>query len=128
CCPVQAQQDDGPALPEPIDLMEQPPIPPSSPGPSDFSDWVISCRIEHLRPCPDEGKQLPTEMTRIQDAEEQENGAAEEKSTPQEVSEQLKKVLEPQPLDGSRAGQRKVDTLDFRPSDAKPGQFDRIPF
>jgi hypothetical protein len=128
CCPVQNQQADGPMLPEPIDLLAPPPLPPMS-GPCNWSDWVLEGRASaSLAKYQDEREQLQTKMTRSQDAEEQENGTPVEKTDSKETSEQLRKLLVPQPLDGSHAGQRKVDTLDFRPSDAKPGQFDRIPF
>ena len=60
--------------------------------------------------------------------EEQEPGQAESRVDPRAVQERLMQVLQSflQQADWpTRAG---VDTMEFRPSDAKRGEFDRIPF
>jgi hypothetical protein len=157
CCSAKSQEGDGPVLAEPIDLLQVPyavpvAIPPTLAMEDDDLYKTLPCCPDEEEQLPTQmyrvgelevphylsGAWLQLFLNSVRDAgstndcpgstEEQEQGRAEEKAASKESSEQVKRALVPQPLDGSHAGQRKVDTLDFRPSDAKPGQFDRIPF
>ncbi|HLJ95273.1 MAG TPA: hypothetical protein VKU02_18995 [Gemmataceae bacterium] len=61
------------------------------------------------------------------DDEEQEAEATDPFADPKMVEERLKQIL-PSYLRNGKLNGRGIDTLEFRPSDAKPGEFNRNPF
>lgn len=60
--------------------------------------------------------------------EEQEDELTEPQVDPKIVEERLNRILRSYLQDGKLNGKAGVDTMEFRPSDAKKGEFDRIPF
>jgi hypothetical protein len=61
-------------------------------------------------------------------AEAEEEEAIEPTIDPKIVEERLNRILQSYLRNGKYPGQADVDTLEFRPSDAQKGEFDRIPF
>jgi hypothetical protein len=64
--------------------------------------------------------------TRLGSPEEQEE-SNERALNPKIIEERLRQVLQSY-LNKGKWGAAAVDTLEFRPSDAREGEFDRIPF
>jgi hypothetical protein len=60
--------------------------------------------------------------------EEQEGGLLEPIPDPKAVEGRLKRILQSYLREGSWPSRAGIDTMEFRPSDAKKGEFDRIPF
>jgi hypothetical protein len=61
-------------------------------------------------------------------AEEQEDARARPVVDARAAEERLQEILRSYLQEGCCPPRTKVDTLEFRPSDAKKGEFDRIPF
>jgi len=75
----------------------------------------------------------PAKLTRStdesgEDDEEQEAELVEPRPDPKIVEERLNRILQSFLQDGRLNGKAGIDTMEFRPSDAKKGEFDRIPF
>jgi hypothetical protein len=62
------------------------------------------------------------------DNEEQDDERGERAAAPQVIQERLNRILQSFVKDGKCPGEAGVDTMEFRPSDAKKGEFDRMPF
>ncbi len=63
-----------------------------------------------------------------EDEEEQEAEFTEPPADPKIVEARLKRILQSFLREGNLNGGAGIDTMEFRPSDAKKGEFDRIPF
>jgi hypothetical protein len=63
-----------------------------------------------------------------EDEEQEEAELAEPLADPKLVEERLKRILQSFLEDGKFNGKGRIDTMEFRPSDAKKGEFDRVPF
>jgi hypothetical protein len=71
---------------------------------------------------------VPSSSDTGEDAEEQQDELARPMTEPKAIEEQLKRILQSYLQERKVPGQAGVDTMEFRPSDAKKGEFDRIPF
>jgi hypothetical protein len=76
-------------------------------------------------PHPDEGVESDRDDG---SEEEQEDKKAQPVIDPRAVEERLQRILRSYLQEGCSPPRTGVDTLEFRPSDAKKGEFDRIPF
>jgi hypothetical protein len=61
-------------------------------------------------------------------AEEEQEERLEPLADPKLVEERLRRILQSFLEDGKFNGKGRIDTMEFRPSDAKKGEFDRVPF
>ena len=61
-------------------------------------------------------------------ADAEEEDSLEPTIDPKIIEERLDRILQSYLRNGKYPGQAEVDTLEFRPSDARKGEFDRVPF
>ena len=71
---------------------------------------------------------LPQCLTPGEDYEEQEEELVDPPGDAEAIQEKLNRILQSYHQNGKVPGQISVDTMEFRPSDAKKGEFDRLPF
>ncbi len=69
-----------------------------------------------------------TEEYTPDEPEEQEDELTEPMVAPKAIEERLMRALQSYLQERKWPGRANVDTTEFRPSDAKQGEFDRIPF
>jgi hypothetical protein len=72
-------------------------------------------------------KTVESELDEAND-EEQEEVPAESMTDPKAIQERLKRILQSYLQERNWPTRTAVDTMEFRPSDGKKGEFDRIPF
>jgi hypothetical protein len=97
---------------------------------SRISDFLQGLRLDVFGLC---GERVQPGVTQPQDSagqEEQESGAgpANRKPSGDAVNKRLESLLRDYQSPETHPVRRKVDTMEFRPSDARKGEFDRIPF
>jgi hypothetical protein len=117
--PTLAMQDDG-FTPE--DSLLRSSAPQSIRSPDEAGCFPVMPHSEWSTPL----VMLGTEAS-LEDDEEQEV-ELEIPVDPKITEERLKRVLQSYLDEGKLNGKPAVDTMEFRPSDAKKGEFDRIPF
>jgi len=71
---------------------------------------------------------VPCRSEASEASEEQEAELTEPPADSKIVEERLKRILQSYLQEGKLNGRAGIDTMEFRPSDAKKGEFDRIPF
>jgi hypothetical protein len=95
-----------------------------------IADFLQGLRLDVFGLC---GERVQPGVTQPQDSagqEEQESGAgpANRKPSGDAVNKRLESLLRDYQSPETHPVRRKVDTMEFRPSDARKGEFDRIPF
>jgi hypothetical protein len=89
--------------------------------------WMPYATTEPLRLMPYADETVKSESGQA-DHEEQEDERGEGAAASQVIQERLNRILQSFLKDRKCSGEAGVDTLEFRPSDAKRGEFDRMPF
>jgi hypothetical protein len=89
--------------------------------------WMPYATTEPLRLMPYADEAIASESGQA-DNEEQEDERGEGAADPQVIQERLNRILQSFLKNGKWPGESSLDSMEFRPSDAKNGEFDRIPF
>jgi hypothetical protein len=121
---------------EPIDLLQpqdipspdQVMLPPAVIRSAGEVDCLRSMPTRELLPVmPRVDKTVESELDEANE-EEQEEVPAESMTDPKAIQERLKRILQSYLQERNWPKRTAVDTMEFRPSDGKKGEFDRIPF
>jgi hypothetical protein len=89
--------------------------------------WMPYATTESLRLMPYADETVESESGQA-DNEEQEDERGEGAVAPQDIQKRLNRILQSFLKNGKCPGETSLDTMEFRPSDAKKGEFDRMPF